>query len=477
MTVTFAIVGRPNVGKSTLFNRLTGTRHAIVDDQPGVTRDRREGEGRLAEMRFRLIDTAGLEKAKAGTLEDRMRLQTEAAVQQADITLLVIDGRAGLLPDDLYFAQQIRRSGTSVVLLANKCEGRTGIETLAEAWELGLGPAVPVSAAHGDGLSDLYDALLDQARQMGLEAALFGEDQPDLSDDEDVQNPVADPDDGQDMWIDEAAYETIRIAVVGRPNMGKSTLVNALIGEKRLLTGPEAGITRDAITLPFVWREQNYQLVDTAGIRRQARVTDKVERLMVGDAQRAIQFARVCILMLDARQPPHRQDMVIARQITDEGRALVIAANMWDDVDDKQAAMQRINERIETSLAQVRGVPVVPVSGLYGRGLDRLIQTVDDIHRLWNTRISTGRLNRWLEPMLEAHPPPMSQGRRLRIRYMTQVRTRPPTFALFASRPVDLPESYLRYLIRGLRADFSLSGIPVRMLLRKGSENPYAPKR
>ena len=477
MTVTFAIVGRPNVGKSTLFNRLTGTRHAIVDDQPGVTRDRREGEGRLAEMRFRLIDTAGLEKAKAGTLEDRMRLQTEAAVQQADITLLVIDGRAGLLPDDLYFAQQIRRSGTSVVLLANKCEGRIGIETLAEAWQLGLGPAVPISAAHGDGLSDLYDALLDQVRQMGLEAALFGDDQPDPSDDEDVQNPVADPDDGQDMWIDEAAYEPIRIAVVGRPNMGKSTLVNALIGEKRLLTGPEAGITRDAITLPFVWREQNYQLVDTAGIRRQARVTDKVERLMVGDAQRAIQFARVCILMLDARQPPHRQDMVIARQITDEGRALVIAANMWDDVADKQAAMQRINDRLETSLAQVRGVPVVPVSGLYGRGLDRLIQTVDDIHRLWNTRISTGRLNRWLEPMLEAHPPPMSQGRRLRIRYITQVRTRPPTFALFASRPVDLPESYLRYLIGGLRADFSLSGIPVRMLLRKGSENPYAPKR
>ena len=477
MTVTFAIVGRPNVGKSTLFNRLTGTRHAIVDDQPGVTRDRREGEGRLAEMRFRLIDTAGLEKAKAGTLEDRMRLQTEAAVQQADITLLVIDGRAGLLPDDLYFAQQIRRSGTSVVLLANKCEGRTGIETLAEAWQLGLGPAVPVSAAHGDGLSDLYDALLDQARQMGLEAALFGEDQPVSSYDEDVQNLVPDPDDGPDMWIDEAAYEPIRIAVVGRPNMGKSTLVNALIGEKRLLTGPEAGITRDAITLPFVWREQDYQLVDTAGIRRQARVTDKVERLMVGDAQRAIQFARVCILMLDARQPPHRQDMVIARQITDEGRALVIAANMWDDVADKQAAMQRINDRLETSLAQVRGVPVVPVSGLYGRGLDRLMQTVDDVHRLWNTRISTGRLNRWLEPMLEAHPPPMSQGRRLRIRYMTQVRTRPPTFALFASRPVDLPESYLRYLIRGLRADFSLSGIPVRMLLRKGSENPYAPKR
>ena len=477
MTVILAIVGRPNVGKSTLFNRLTGSRHAIVDDHPGVTRDRREGKGRLAEMRFRLIDTAGLEKAKSGTIEDRMRLQTEAAVQQADITLLVVDGRAGLLPDDLHFAQQLRRSGASVVLLANKCEGRAGLETLAEAWQLGLGAAVPVSAAHGDGLSDLYDALLDQARQMGLEAALFDDECPVPLDDEDSKNLVAYPDNQPDIWIDEAAYDPTRIAVVGRPNMGKSTLVNTLIGEERLLTGPESGITRDAITLPFVWRERDYQLVDTAGIRRQARVTDKVERLMVSDAQRAIQFARVCILMLDARQPPHRQDMVIARQITDEGRALVIAANMWDDVVDKQVAMQQINDRLETSLAQVRGVPVVPVSGLYGRGLDRLMQTVEDSHRLWNTRISTGRLNRWLEPMLEAHPPPMSQGRRLRIRYITQVRTRPPTFALFASRPIDLPESYLRYLIGGLRADFGLTGVPVRMLLRKGSENPYAPKR
>ena len=476
MAVTLAIVGRPNVGKSTLFNRLTGTRHAIVDDQPGVTRDRREGDGRLAEMRFRLIDTAGLEKAKSGSLEDRMRQQTELAVSQADITLLVIDGRAGLLPDDLYFARQIRRSGTAVVVLANKCEGKAGLETLAEAWQLGLGAAVPVSAAHGDGLSDLYDAILDQARQQGLEQALFGEEDAASSSTQGSEE-LAGSEDEPDVWIDEAASDAIRIAVVGRPNMGKSTLVNALIGEQRLLTGPEAGITRDAITLPFAWRGQDYQLVDTAGIRRQARVTEKVERLMVNDAQRAIQFARVCVLMLDARQPPHRQDMVIARQITDEGRALVIAANMWDDVADKQAAMQLINDRLETSLAQVRGVPVVPISGLYGRGLDRLMQTVEDVHKLWNTRISTGRLMRWLEPMLEAHPPPMSQGRRLRIRYMTQVRTRPPTFALFASRPVDLPDSYLRYLIGGLRADFGLSGIPIRMLLRKGSENPYAPKR
>lgn len=476
MAVTVAIVGRPNVGKSTLFNRLTGKHHAIVDDQPGVTRDRREGDGRLAEMRFRLVDTAGLEKAKLGSLADRMRLQTEQAITQADITLLVLDGRTGLSADDVYFASQIRRSETAVVLLANKCEGKAGLELLAEAWQLGLGPAVPISAAHGEGLSDLYDEILEQARKLGLESDLFNDSATQPRNGDDLSTPSGEGDE-PDIWIDEEANHPIRIAVVGRPNMGKSTLVNSLIGSSRLLTGPEAGITRDSITLPFNWQGQDYQLVDTAGIRRQARVIEKLERLMVMDAQRAIQYARVCVLMLDARQPPHRQDMVIARQITDEGRALVIAANMWDDVSDKQVAMQKINDRLETSLAQVRGVPVVSLSGLYGRGVDRLMHTINDVHRLWNMRISTGRLNRWLEPMLEAHPPPMVQGRRLRIRYMTQVRTRPPTFALFASRPVDLPESYLRYLVGGLRADFGLAGIPVRMLVRKGSKNPYVPQR
>jgi len=470
MTISIAIVGRPNVGKSTLYNRLTGTRHAIVDDQPGVTRDRREGDAQLAGMRFRLIDTAGLENAQQGSLEDRMRKQTEQAVSQADLTMLVIDGRAGLLPDDLFFARQIRKTGAKVVVLVNKCEGQAGQTVLAEAWQLGLGEPVPISAAHGDGLSSLYDTILEAATSLGRENELF-------DDDEDIYPDEAELDDSEEaeeeVWFDREKDLPIRVAVVGRPNMGKSTLVNSLIGEDRLLTGPEAGITRDSITLPFIHNGREYRLVDTAGIRRQARVTDKVERLMVTDAARSIQFARVCILMLDARQPPHKQDMVIARQITDEGRALVIAANMWDDVADKQAALSQIYDRLETSLAQVRGVPVIPISGMYGRGLDKLLKAVEDMHAIWNMRISTGRLNRWLEPMLEAHPPPLSQGRRLRIRYMTQVKTRPPTFALFASKPVDLPESYLRYLIGGLRQDFGLDGIPIRMILRKG-KNPYA---
>ena len=465
MSITIAIVGRPNVGKSTLYNRLTGTRHAIVDDQPGVTRDRREGDAALAEMRFRLIDTAGLENAQAGSLEDRMRRQTELAVEQADITLLVVDGRAGILPDDLFFGRQIRKTGNKVIVLVNKCEGRAQNAVLAEAWQLGLGEPVPVSAAHGDGLSSLYDSIFEAATALGRQDELFDEEEEVIT--------AEQPDEEEEVWFDPEKDLPIKVAIVGRPNMGKSTLVNSLIGEERLLTGPEAGITRDSITLPFIHQGRDYQLVDTAGIRRQARVTDKVERLMVSDASRSIQFARVCILMLDARQPPHKQDMVIARQITDEGRALVIAANMWDDVEDKQKALSLINDRLQTSLAQVRGVPVIPISGMYGRGLDKLLKAVEQVHKIWNMRISTGRLNRWLEPMLEAHPPPLSQGRRLRIRYMTQIKTRPPTFALFASRPVDLPESYLRYLIGGLRQDFGLEGIPIRMVLRKGN-NPYA---
>ena len=480
MKVTIAIVGRPNVGKSTLFNRLTGTRHAIVDNQPGVTRDRREGEGTLAGMRFSLIDTAGLEQAKKGSLEERMRAQSEAAIASADITFMVIDARAGILPDDSYFADELRRSGVPVIVLANKCEGKQGASGLAEAWSLGLGTPVPISAAHGEGLVDIHDALLALGRDLGLEPALFGEDEDDEDDGEAASVEFTDmpeaghEDDEPDVWVeDDAQTGPMRIAIVGRPNMGKSTLINTLLGESRLLTGPEAGITRDAITVPFSFKGQDYQLVDTAGMRRQARVVDTVERLMVNDAERAIQFAKVCVLMLDARQPPHKQDMVIARHIANEGRALVIAANMWDDVEDKSASITQINERLQTSLAQLRGVPVVPISGLYGRGLDRLFKAINEIQKIWQTRISTGQLNRWLEPMLEAHPPPLVQGRRLRIRYMTQIKSRPPTFALFVSRPLDLPESYLRYLVGGLRQDFGLHGVPIRMVMRKGN-NPYA---
>ncbi|MBT5575412.1 MAG: ribosome biogenesis GTPase Der [Alphaproteobacteria bacterium] len=475
MSLSIAIAGRPNVGKSTLFNRLTKTRHAIVSDEPGVTRDRREGDAILASMKFKLIDTAGLEKAKAGTLQDRMREQSQIAIELADISLMVIDARTGILPDDNYFASQLRKSGAPVILVANKCEGKKGADALAESWRLGLGAPVPISAEHGEGLIDLYDAILALATDLGRHEELFEDDinnaapiifsdQPKTQDDE----PEI------EIWEEDIEPEApVRIAVVGRPNMGKSTLVNTLLGEGRLLTGPEAGITRDSIMVPFAFKGKPYEIVDTAGIRRSARVTEKIERLMVNDAQRAIQFAKVCILMLDARQPPHKQDMTIARHIADEGRALVIAVNMWDDVKDKSASIKLINDRLQTSLAQLRGVPVVPISGLYGKGLDRLFQSVQMIKSIWQLRISTGRLNRWLEGMLEAHPPPLVQGRRLRIRYMTQIKSRPPTFALFVSRPADLPESYLRYLIGGLRDEFGLDGIPVRMVMRKGN-NPYA---
>jgi len=476
MAVTLAIVGRPNVGKSTLFNRLTGTRHAIVDDQPGVTRDRRGGSGQLAEMRFHLIDTAGLEQARQGSLEARMRAQTEASVQQADITLMMIDVRAGLLPDDSYFAGLLRKAGVPVILLANKCEGKKGDTALAEAWSLGLGMPVPISAEHGEGLIDLHDALLEQARALGLEAALYGEEVEEeilTSLPAEGALPETGAADGEEEEVETLPAGPLRLAVVGRPNMGKSTLINSLLGEDRLLTGPEAGITRDAILVPFHYQDRDYELVDTAGIRRNARISDRVEWLMVQDAQRAIQYAAVCVLMLDARQPLHKQDMAIARHIAEEGRALVIAANMWDAVTDKQAAMRRIRDRLETSLAQLRGVPLVPISGLYSQGIGNLFAAIGDMDSVWSSRIATARLNRWLERMLEAHPPPLVKGRRLRIRYMTQIKSRPPTFALFVSQN-GLPESYLRYLIGGLRDEFGLTGVPLRMVLRKSS-NPYAP--
>ncbi|MDA9929776.1 ribosome biogenesis GTPase Der [Alphaproteobacteria bacterium] len=473
---TFAIVGRPNVGKSTLFNRLVGRQHAIVDDQPGVTRDRREGDGRLADLRFRLIDTAGLEEAAVGSLEDRMRGQTEIAIASADVTLMVIDARAGVTPADKFFADQIRRAGAHVLVLANKCEGRAGAAGLAEAWELGLGEPVPISAAHGEGMVDLHDAILEAATTLGvdvLEAEIDLDE--DIIEDDEVEAPLDEDGNPIDVWQDEQSELPMQIAIVGRPNMGKSTLINKLLGEERLLTGPEAGITRDAIELPFEWQGKPYKLVDTAGMRRRARISDKVEQLMVGDALRAIQYAHLCILLIDATEEIHKQDLAIARWIAEEGRAIVIGANKWDVVPDRQAAIKVIDDRLETSLAQLRGVPVIHMSGLHGRGFAKLMKAADEAYGLWNTRISTGRLNRWLEGMLEAHPPPLVEARRLRIRYMTQIKTRPPTFALFVSRPADLPESYLRYLTTGLRNDFGLWGIPVRMVMRKG-DNPYASK-
>ena len=475
MSATIAIVGRPNVGKSTLFNRLIGRQHAIVDDQPGVTRDRREGDATLAGLQFRVIDTAGLEEASSGSLEDRMRRQTERAIELADVTMMVIDARAGVTPADKFFADQIRRAGAHVVLLANKCEGRAGAAGLAEAWELGLGEPVPISAAHGEGLVDLHDAIIAGAAAVGIDMLADTDDSDDEGFDDSDEPPLDEEGNPLEVWQDEQSAQPMRIAVVGRPNMGKSTLINRLLDEDRLLTGPEAGITRESIALPFTWKGRPYKLVDTAGMRRRARISNKVEQLMVDDALRAIQFAHLCVLLVDATEELHKQDLAIARLIAEEGRAVVIGANKWDAVRDRQGAATAIDDRLEISLAQLRGVPVVHMSGLHGRGLAKMMGAADEMYGLWNTRIATGRLNRWLEGMLEAHPPPLVEGRRLRIRYMTQIKTRPPTFALFVSRPADLPESYLRYLTTGLRNDFGLWGVPVRMVMRKG-DNPYAHK-
>ena len=469
---TIAIVGRPNVGKSTLFNRLTGRQRAIVDDQPGVTRDRREGSGSLAGLEFTLVDTAGLEEAEADSLQDRMRRQTETAIAGADITLMVFDAREGVTPVDTHFANRIRRSGGEVILVGNKCEGRAGQSGIAEAYGLGLGDPIPVSAAHGEGLGDLHDALVETAGRLGRLDELTGEEGglPDGPEGE-----LQDEDgEGAETWVDKGVSRPMRIAVVGRPNTGKSTLVNRLLGEERLLTGPEAGITRDAIEISFNFEGRELVLVDTAGMRRRARIGEDLEKQMVDDAMEAIRFSHVCIVSIDAREPLNKQDLAIARLVAEEGRAMVVAANMWDEVGGGKEAIEELRYRLDQSLGQVRGISLVSVSGLKGRGVGKLMQAAFDAYQRWNIRISTSRLNRWLETMLEAHPPPLVQGRRLRIRYATQVKTRPPSIALFASRPSDLPEHYLRYLSSGLREDFDLDGVPIRLLLRKG-DNPYQP--
>ncbi|MEE2968750.1 MAG: ribosome biogenesis GTPase Der [Pseudomonadota bacterium] len=445
MSLTVAIVGRPNVGKSTLFNRLVGRRAALVHPEPGVTRDRREGEGRLGGLELTLIDTAGLEDAPGGSMEARMREQTERALSDADVALLVIDARIGLTPMDRHFTDWIRKSPTPVILVANKCEGGGGRSGQLEAYELGLGDPVGISAEHGEGLSDLFDALAEHATDADYESD------------------------------DSGAGGTVQLAIIGRPNVGKSTLVNRLIGEERVITGPEPGVTRDAIAIQWKWGGHDIRLIDTAGMRRRSRVAQPLEKLSVADTLRAIRFAHVVVLLVDGEAIGERQDFTIAKQVIDEGRAMVIAVNKWDIVKDRDSVLRQLFDRLERSLPQVRGIPVVPLSALTGAGTDKLLPAVFKGYETWNRRIPTSELNKWLAAVLERHPPPLVQGKRLRIRYMTQPKARPPTFAVFASRSDSLPESYLRYLANGLRDSFDLSGVPIRINPRKG-KNPYAPK-
>jgi GTP-binding protein len=455
MSFTVAIVGRPNVGKSTLFNRLVGKRLALVDDTPGVTRDRRDGQARLGDLEFQVFDTAGLDEAPPDTLSGRMRQQTEAAMAAADVVLFLIDARAGPLPADRSFADLVRRSAKRAILVANKSESRAAEAGILQAYELGLGEPVAVSAEHGEGLADLYAALRgalpdETERKDTLQGAKAATGAP-------------------------AAQAPVRIAVVGRPNSGKSTLINRILGEERMLTGVEAGTTRDAIAVDLDWHGRQFRLHDTAGLRRRSRIEAKLEKLSVADALNALRFAEVVILLLDAQRPFEEQDLRIADLVEREGRGLVIGMNKWDLVEPRPGAIKKLREEVDHLLPQVRGVPVVPISGLTGEGLDRLMQAASDAHAVWNRRTETSVLNRWLGEVVATHPPPAVAGRRIRLDYITQPKSRPPTFVLFTSRADAVPEAYRRYLVNSLRESFDLPGTPIRLTLRE-KKNPYARK-
>ncbi len=473
MSFRVAIVGRPNVGKSTLFNRLAGRKLALVDDTPGVTRDRRIHDAKLFDLNFEVIDTAGFEEATDESLEGRMRQQTVSAIGEADLVLFVVDAKSGLTPSDNAFADIVRKTGKPLVLVANKAEARGAQSGLIDAWELGLGEPVAISAEHGEGLIDLREAIV----------AALGEDRAlgKIDDEPVVQTggQIFAGDDIDDPDSEEfPAYDTskpLKIAVVGRPNAGKSTLINALLGEDRMLTGPEAGITRDSISVDWTWRGRQIKLFDTAGMRRRAKVQEKLEKLSVADGLRAIRFAEVVIIVFDATIPFEKQDLHIADLIIREGRAPVIAFNKWDLIEDRQAVLADLREKTSRLLPQVRGLQAVQVSAETGTGLDRLLEAVTRTHQVWNRRVSTGKLNRWLERATAQHPPPAVSGRRLRIKYLTQIKTRPPGFVASCTRPDAVPRSYERYMINGLREAFDMPGVPIRLAFRTGS-NPFAGK-
>jgi GTP-binding protein len=446
MSFTLAIVGRPNVGKSTLFNRLVGRRLALVDDRPGVTRDRREGEARLGDLDFTVIDTAGLEESAPDSLSGRMRAQTETAIAQADGILFMIDARVGPTPVDRAFAALVRKSGKPTVLVANKSEGRAGEPGRLEAYALGLGDPLAFSAEHNEGMADLYDAVraalpIHTAQQIEAAAAPSGP-------------------------------RPIHVAIVGRPNAGKSTLINRLIGEDRLLTAPEAGTTRDSIAVDFDWHEQKFRLHDTAGLRRRSRIDEKLEKLSVADALNAVRFAEVAVVLLDVENAFEEQDQRIADLVEREGRAMVIAVNKWDLKDKKVGAISKLREQAEDKLRQLKGLPVVAVSALTGEGLDRLMQAIIDAYDVWNRRVPTAALNRWFEGAISAHPPPAVSGRRLKLNYITQAKSRPPSFVVFCTRADAVPDAYKRYLVNSLRETFDLPGTPIRLTLRE-KDNPF----
>ena len=456
MSFTVAIVGRPNVGKSTLFNRLVGKHLALVDNTPGVTRDRREGQALLGDLEFQVFDTAGLDEAPPDALSERMRQQTEVAMAAADVVLFLIDARAGPLPADHSFADLVRRSAKRAILVANKSESRAAEAGILQAYELGLGDPVAVSAEHGEGLADLYAALREA-----------------LPDETERKDTLPE---GKAVIAGSAAQAPIRIAVVGRPNSGKSTLINRILGEERLLTGVEAGTTRDAIAVDVDWHGRKFRLHDTAGLRRRSRIEQKLEKLSVADALNALRFAEVVILLVDAQRPFEEQDLRIADLVEREGRALVIGMNKWDLVEPRPGAIKKLREEVDHWLPQVRGVAALPISGLTGEGLDRLMQAAIEAHAVWNRRTETSTLNRWLGEVVATHPPPAVAGRRIRLDYITQPKSRPPTFVLFTSRVDAVPDAYRRYLVNGLRESFDLPGTPIRLTLRE-KKNPYARKK
>ena len=454
---TIAIVGRPNVGKSTLFNRLVGKRLALVDDQPGVTRDRREGDGELLGLKFTIVDTAGFEDYDAATLPGRMRVQTEKAVRGADAALFMIDGRAGVTPLDEEIARWLRSEDTPIILLVNKAEGKQGENGLMESYSLGFDNPIALSAEHGEGVVDLFDALRPIVEGYDAEEA-------------EALAPIEGEED------EDAPLGPMKLAIVGRPNAGKSTLINRMIGEDRLITGPEAGITRDSIRVDWQWEKDGevheIQLFDTAGMRKRAKVVDKLEKLSVMDALHAVDFAEVVVLLLDATKGLEAQDLRIADKVLQEGRALIVALNKWDIAEDPSALFNGVRNALDDGLSQVKGVPVLSISGATGKGIDTLVRAAFEQREIWTNRVSTARLNRWFEGAVTANPPPAPGGKRIKLRYITQARTRPPTFVVFGSRTDSLPGSYERYLVNGMRKELGFQGVPVRLNFRN-SRNPY----